>query len=122
MSVGLRMNMVNLKKMKIVNWLNDVEALKFKNIYLSGKNFQYGQRWKEYITQFVPDCQKRLEILRQYIIENNIRKLTKEFKDTNPLFDDNVCVRCSFRAWGDLLAATWSEEENKDYMYTLFTW
>jgi hypothetical protein len=48
------------------------------------------------------------------------RDTYKEFKEMNPLFDDNYVLMFSFTGWGDLLAATWAEAENRDYNYTLF--
>jgi hypothetical protein len=37
-----------------------------------------------------------------------------------PVFEDETISTFSYRAWGDLLSAIWSEEENKDYNYMAF--
>lgn len=39
-----------------------------------------------------------------------------------PVFSDGTVSRMSFRAWGDFMAAVWSEEEDKDYCYVDFAW
>ena len=37
-----------------------------------------------------------------------------------PLFSDGKVATFSFRGWGDLMAAIWSEAEDKDYGYMDF--
>ena len=37
-----------------------------------------------------------------------------------PKSDDDTVGLFSFRSWGDLMAAIWSEEEDKDYDYLNF--
>lgn len=108
--------------MQIINWLTDAEANddKYKRIIITGMKFKYGQRWGNYLKLWMLNHRPKVELLRQYILDNKIHILNKEFKETNPLFDDDFVLMFSFAGWGDLLAATWAEAENRDYNYTLF--
>ncbi len=64
---------------------------------------------------------KYIEALRKKIIADNIKCAGDIHQDKMvPLFNDNTVGLFSWRAWGDLMAAIWSEEENKDYCYLQF--
>lgn len=82
-----------------------------------------GERWKDYINSFVDDSRPYLEALRKSVLDKK-RKYTGEehqnAKDGVPLFSDGTVCTMSWRAWGDLMAAIWSEEEGKDYCYMDF--
>jgi hypothetical protein len=64
-----------------------------------------------------------LEELRRSIIANNIRCTGEQHQNgavAVPLWSNGKVDTYSFRAWGDLMAAVWSTEENKDYGYMDF--
>ena len=89
-----------------------------------GGFFEAGMRWEDYIKVFIPDVHDTLNQLRSAIIENNIRCTGDQHQYSNyesvPLFPNGKVATYSYRAWGDLMAAVWSSEENKDYSYMSF--
>jgi hypothetical protein len=113
--------------MKIINKISDIEVEQtYKDkvtLRIYGGYFQYGMRWKQYINHWknIMDIE-RLEMARTYIISNKIKSNTTKFSNVNLLFDDDAVVTFTHRGWGDLLAATWSQEEDTDYCYALFGW
>lgn len=88
--------------------------------------FQNGMRWEDYASKFVGDAADKLkyaEAFRQYIIANKIRNSAPWHQTSDngvPLFEDDTVATFSYRAWGDLLAAVWSTEDNEDYHYIDF--
>lgn len=111
--------------MRVINWISYEETSEYKenNIGGLGGFFQKGMRWKDYIESFIPECSSYIEALRQSIVENNIKICGDEHQygsEGVPVFEDNTVATYSYRAWGDLMAAIWSEEENKDYSYMDF--
>jgi hypothetical protein len=108
----------------VKDWLPDSNGYKESFILLGGI-FKDGMRWNDYIFSFDPEWsksnQKYIDALRLCIIENNLRKGGAWHQyEGNPLFSDNTVAIFSFRAWGDLMAAIWSTEENRDYNYMDF--
>ena len=82
-----------------------------------------GQRWKNYIDSISKEFIPYAEAIKESVIANNIRYSGDEHQnkyDGVPVFDDNTIGSFSFRAWGDIMAAIWSEVENKDYSYMDF--
>lgn len=66
------------------------------------------------------------EALRKEILAKGI-KLGGYFHQSNteagvPVFSDGKVATYSLRAWGDLMAAIWSEKEGKNYSYIDFAW
>jgi len=78
---------------------------------------------EDYIENWDHEVTPYLEAIRRSVIKNGFR-LTGEdhqYRDCGvPLFEDLTIAEFSFRAWGDLMAAIWAEEENKDYHYMDF--
>ena len=109
--------------MKVVEWIGSDSDKKVSAGGLGGF-FQNGMRWRDYIGDYDNAYHKSYyEALRVNIVENNIRINGSEHqnnKDGTPLFDDGTIGVFSFRAWGDLMAAIWSEAEDKDYHYMDF--
>lgn len=82
-----------------------------------------GHRWKDYIEKYKEEARPYLEAIRESVIENGIRYTGQEHEDRTdgtPLFNDETVAIFSFRGWGDLMAAIWSEKENKNYCYMDF--
>lgn len=80
-------------------------------------------RWQDYIDVFEPDVHKYAEALRKSIVENNVRATGSDHQNVDglaPIFSDGTSATFSYRGWGDLMAAVWSEEEDKDYCYMDF--
>ena len=85
--------------------------------------FDKGMRWKDY-TETLTDLGKEYaEAFRAYVLENGLRQGGDWHQNSDegvPLFDDGNVATFSYRAWGDIMAAIWSEKENKDYCYMNF--
>lgn len=82
-----------------------------------------GQRWKDYIEAIKPEAVPYAEAMKESVIKNNIKYTGSDHqKQENgvPVFDDETIGSFSFRAWGDIMAAIWSDVEKKDYSYTDF--
>jgi hypothetical protein len=110
--------------MKIIKWISSDDSEKLEQSFGGlGGFFQNGMRWKDYIAVVNEDKLHYAEALREEIIRLKIKESGPWHQnDSNgtPVFEDNTYASFSFRAWGDLLAAIWSSEENKDYCYMDF--
>jgi hypothetical protein len=113
--------------MKVVKWIayKDSADKKAAMDWLGGM-FNDGMRWNDY---YPPEevgkhsVEEYVNALRSEIIEKKIRITGEEHQYSDkgvPVFEDDTVARLSFRAWGDLMAAIWSTEENKDYSYMDF--
>ena len=87
------------------------------------KGWNVGHRWEDYKESYIKDAWPLLEELRRAIIERRI-KCTGEMHQNGalavPLWSNGKVDTYSFRAWGDLMAAVWSTEDNKNYSYMDF--
>lgn len=84
---------------------------------------QKGQRWKDYLARQKPDDHSRIEAIRKSVLRKRLRLTGDEHQHSPsgvPLFNDDTVGTFSMRGWGDLMAAIWSEEEDKDYSYIMF--
>ncbi len=110
----------------IIKFINYSEVQNKEDIGIGGLGgfFEDGMRWKDYLEIFTDEGKILVEHLRDKIIENNIRCTGYEHQNSAynsvPLFSNGKVATYSFRAWGDLMAAVWSENDNKDYNYMTF--
>lgn len=109
--------------MKVINWISYDEAEgKVRSIDRMGGFFGNGMRCPDYIAHS-SGAIEYLEALRTEIIAKNIR-ITGEghqYADAGvPVFEDGTGALFSYQGWGDLMAAIWATEENKDYNYMDF--
>lgn len=107
---------------KVVGWGTEKE-MEDRNdpVGSMGGFFQDGMRWQDLKERFVDSAHPYLEALRAEIIEKKLRFGGDGHQDDKyPLFDDGSTAFFSYRAWGDLMAAIWSEHEAKDYCYMDF--
>jgi len=92
----------------------------------ASENKTYSHRWKDYLDIFVPEAHPRLESLRKAIVDAGVWESGDWHQRANngeigcPVFSDGTVGRYSFRAWGDLMAAVWSEYYDRDYCYMDF--
>ena len=81
-------------------------------------------RWRDYLDAFVEEVHPRMEALRAEILRRNLKECgpwhQSEKEEGTPVFSDGTVMYFTFRAWGDLLAAVWSEEEDEQYSYMYF--
>ena len=111
--------------MKIVDWLTFEESEGYEeSIGGLGGWFNWnttGHRWKDYLEHIPKELIPYAEAIRERVLENNLHFGGNVHQQTNvPLFDNNTVGSFSYRAWGDIMAAIWSEAENKDYSYMDF--
>ena len=114
--------------MKIKQWIPYDKSKDYKEAPCGGMggwfNFtESGQRWADYLEIWEPASVPYIEAIRASILKDK-RKITGEYHqygpDGVPVFEDNTVATFSYRAWGDLMAAIWSEAEDTDYSYMDF--
>lgn len=126
--------------MKVVDWISWDESegkdeavgglggfFNAGNIFTEEKGYdeenKTGMRWQDYLDAWNEKHHPYLEALREAIVEGNIRRGGFWHQEQGvPVFEDGTIGGFSMRAWGDLMAAVWSEEEDKDYCYADFAW
>jgi len=109
--------------MKVIRCIDSDKAEDKKTSFGGlGGWFDDGMRWKDYLESWTDKVREYAEATREYIVANGIRTTGSEHQDEGWefLYDDGTVSSFSFRAWGDLMAAIWSEEENEDYNYMDF--
>lgn len=107
---------------EVIDWLSYDEAhKKTESIGGSGGFFAEGMRWQDYIDELKPEQIPYAEAIRRAVVKNNIRDTGPWHQQQGvPLFNDETVGTFTFRAWGDIMAAIWSTEENKDYSYNSY--
>lgn len=111
----------------VVEWVSD-EVVEDKDHVLSwlGGWFnlpESGHRWKDYLENFKDEVHPYLEAVRKEILERGLCVTGKDHsssEDGVPKFSDGKYLCLSWRAWGDLMAAIYSEKEDRDYSYMDF--
>lgn len=111
--------------MKVIKWISYEEAIKMPNSGIGGSGgwFQHRMRWRHYLEKFTVEGLPYVEALRASIIEQGLKYTGHEHQnepDGVPVFETGEVATYTFRAWGDLMAAVWSTEEEKDYNYMDF--
>jgi len=115
-------------KIYVKKWIHYGTASNFPEAPCGGLggwfNFnERGQRWKDYKEAFKKITHPYIEAIRKSVIDNHLKITGQEHQYSDhgvPLFSDGRASTFSYRAWGDIMAAIWSEEENKDYSYMDF--
>ncbi|MEE8295087.1 MAG: hypothetical protein V3R64_05205 [Sphingomonadales bacterium] len=80
-------------------------------------------RWKDFIAEIYSDDRDYYEAVRASVIKNKFRFTGSGHQSDDqgvPQFSEDTVGVFTFRAWGDLMATIWSEEEDKDYTYMDF--
>jgi len=114
--------------MKVVDWISyEAAAGRPRPIGGWGGFFEPGMRWKDFRQAFRKKEWKKegryYKALRREILAKQIRAggaWHQHGPDGVPLFEDGSVALFSFRSWGDLMAAIWSSEEERDYSYMDF--
>ena len=106
--------------MIVVEWINTWVGKK-DSIGGMGGWYEHGHRWCHFIEGMLPPDLVYFEALRERVLTDNIRHGGDWHQSRGiPLFSDGTVALFTFRAWGDFLAAVWSEKEDKDYSYNDF--
>ena len=110
--------------MEVVKWMSYEDAKELEeSIGGLGGFFQHGMRWKDYLAIWDDETIPYAEALKEVVVGESIKEGGDwhQWSDEGvPVFEDGTVAVFSYRAWGDLLAAIWSEEEDKDYSYMDF--
>jgi len=113
-------------KIELTDWISMSKAEEFpenKRPIIMGGFFKHGMRWDDY-TSKLSDKIEYLEAIRKEVLRKNIRITSREHQSRVdpgvPFFSDGTALLFTMRAWGDLMAAIWSTEENEDYWYMDF--
>ena len=130
------MNLKQQARVTVVKWISDKEAsakeqavggfggwFGYEENSKSEKLLKAHHRWKDYIEIWTPEAQPYLEAIRASVMAKRLRLTGEQHQNDEegvPLFSDGKVAAFSFRGWGDLMAAIWSEAENKDYGYMDF--
>jgi len=99
-----------------------VETKTFGERHTSG-----GTPWDEYVESTTTSEKEAAyaEALRKSIVQHDVRYggFWHQYSENGvPLFEDGTVATFSMRAWGDLLAAIWSDVDGKPYCYADFAW
>lgn len=112
--------------MIVKDWIKYEDAKNFTDNKIGGFGgfFNDGMRWEDYIETFTDKAKIYVEALRYEIVNKNLKFTGRDHQSSNhenaPLFEDDTTATYSMRAWGDLMAAIWSQQEDKDYCYMDF--
>lgn len=115
-----------INRISVVGWADyeDKEDCEEQAIGGFGGFFSKGMRWSDYVARYDYAGRRYAEALRSAIIERGLKCTGREHQAKHfsgvPIYSDGKVALFSFRAWGDLMAAVWSEHENKDYSYVDF--
>jgi len=87
-----------------------------------GGFFEEGMRWKDYLGAFDEKVHPYLEAARKSAVAHSIKATGEQhqYEGITPVFSDGSTFAMTFRAWGDFMAAVWSEEEDRDMSYMDF--
>jgi hypothetical protein len=109
--------------MTVTHWTSYEAAQELESPFeRMGGFFRKGMRWADYLMQW-PEFPEYSEALREAIIIRALKQggdWHQHDEEGVPVFSDGTAATFSYRAWGDLLAAIWSTEEDKDYGYMDF--
>ena len=123
--------------MKVLNWISNEAAEAKPEAPIGGLGGWFGfnagtgehhpHTWADYLERKKPEARPYAEALRDAIVEGRIWEAgdwhqVDAISDNRgvPLFEDGTVATFSFRAWGDLLAAVWSEQLGRSYCYMDF--
>lgn len=80
--------------------------------------------WADYLAEWDPSVHHYAEALRHAVVVGRIWECGDwhqgEHCNGVPVFDDGTAATFSMRAWGDLLAAVWSEQLGRPFCYMDF--
>ena len=111
--------------MKVIEWVAyDYDKPEYPQNALGGMGgwFQNGYRFKDYLEEYDESVHPYINAFREAVLEMKLKEGGDWHQnwDGTPKFDDGTVSTFSYRAWGDIMAAIWSTEENKDYNYMDF--
>jgi len=114
--------------MKVTNWIEyDEDNMPPESIGSMGGWFNANKydnhTWKDYEAIWPQDKLPYVLALKEEILREKIRTTGQQHQYSDggvPVFEDNTIAFFSYRGWGDLMAAIWSEADGKRYWYMDF--
>lgn len=113
--------------LSVERWIGYDEAEALPEAPLGGFGGWFGRdaphRWADYLARSGETIAPYAEALRAEVLRLGLKKggdWHQEDAQGVPLFSDGTVALFSYRAWGDFMAAVWSEAENRDYQYMDF--
>lgn len=115
--------------MKIEKWImydqaeHCPRAVKTKGGFIGGGWFNQGYRWNDYAKRIRATSLPYVEAIRDSVLKSGSRITGWGHQcapNGVPFFEDQTVLLFTMRGWGDLMAAIWSEEDDKDYGYMDF--
>lgn len=85
--------------------------------------FKPGMRWRDLIKAAPKESAPWFEALRSAVLFSDIRHGGDWHQDSEfsvPMFDGGTVALFTYRCWGDVMAAIWSTQEDRDYSYMDF--
>jgi len=113
---------------RVVDWIDEDDVADEKDDsfgwmggWFNAKGHE-NHRWNDYLKHFLETTHPYLEAVRREVLEKNLHTTGEEHQNSSgvPVFSDGKQMILSYRAWGDLMAAIWSEKEDKNYSYMDF--
>jgi hypothetical protein len=110
---------------RVIGWVStaSIENRGLVDIGGWGGFFRESDDWSAYIANIDKEFVPHHESLRLAIIAKGLRRggdWHQNSQDGVPVFNDGAVGTFSFRAWGDLMAATWTGEDGRGYGYMDF--
>jgi hypothetical protein len=111
-----------MAEITVISWSEEDVDAGAESIGWWGGFFENGMRWKDYVENFDAEVHPYLEAARQSAVENQVRATgaDHQHRGVTPVFSDGKYFAMTYRAWGDFMAAVWSEEEDRDMSYMDF--
>lgn len=118
--------------MRVVEWISPSRAESLPESFGGmggwfgagkGGTWDAKHTWADYLERWKPEAHPYAEALRHSIVERRIWECGDWHQDSDrgvPMFEDGTHASFSFRAWGDLLAAVWTEQLGRQYCYMDF--
>ena len=115
--------------MRVVEWISYPLAEKYPESPLGSLGGWFGMkdpdRWRDYLEVWHESVHPYCEAFREEVLRLSLKRggfWHQSDKPGVPVFDDGTVPLFSMRAWGDIMAAIWSEEEATNYNYCQFAW
>lgn len=100
----------------IKKWVSRNEIVEGMQCSIGGMGgwFEKGHTWKDYINRIPKEAIPYAIALKQEIRKINLKEGGDwhQHQEGTPVFSDGSYGSFSFRAWGDLLAAIWTDQKN----------
>ena len=111
-----------MAKLTVVSWREQDASQVEDPLNWWGGFFERGMRWNDYVEEFDDELVPYLEAARHSAVENGLKTTGSQHQQhgIKPVFSDGKCLSLTMRAWGDFMAAVWSDQDDTDFSYMDF--